>query len=70
MPAPGLGIIGVPTSAGSHHAGQDRAPAALRDAGFVSRLRAAGLDVAGLGDASGVGARAARGCAHRSQPEL
>ncbi|HTT53619.1 MAG TPA: arginase family protein [Streptosporangiaceae bacterium] len=40
--------IGVPTSAGSHHAGQDRAPAALRAAGFVSRLAEAGLDVADL----------------------
>ena len=26
-------LIGVPTSAGAHHAGQDRAPAALRAAG-------------------------------------
>jgi arginase len=54
VPEPGLGIIGVPTSAGSHHAGQDRAPAALREAGFVSRLGAAGLDVADLGDVPGV----------------
>jgi arginase family enzyme len=54
VPEPRLGIIGVPTSAGSHHAGQDRAPAALRDAGFVSRLRAAGLDVADLGAVPGV----------------
>jgi arginase len=43
----------VPTSAGSHHAGQDRAPAALRAAGFVGRLRQAGLDVADLGDVPG-----------------
>ncbi len=46
-------MIGVPTSAGSHHAGQDRAPAALREAGFVSRLQEAGLDVADLGDVPG-----------------
>ena len=35
---------------GSHHAGQDRAPDALRAAGFVARLTDAGLDVADLGD--------------------
>jgi arginase len=49
-----VAVIGVPTSAGSHHAGQDRAPAALRAAGFVSQLRKAGLDVADLGDVPGV----------------
>ena len=43
-------IIGAATSAGSHHAGQEHAPAALRAAGFAARLRAAGLDVADLGD--------------------
>ena len=32
-------LIGVPTSAGAHHAGQDRAPAALRAAGMLERLR-------------------------------
>ena len=37
-PAPRVAIIGVPTSAGSHHAGQDRAPAALRAAGFTGLL--------------------------------
>jgi arginase len=45
-----IAIIGVPTSAGAHHAGQDRAPAALRAAGFVRRLEAAGLDVQDRGD--------------------
>ncbi len=53
MPDRTLAVIGAPTSAGSHHAGQDRAPAALRAAGFVSRLRAAGLDVADVGDLPG-----------------
>jgi arginase len=48
-----VAVIGVPTSAGSHHAGQDRAPAALRAAGFVSRLREAGLDVTDAGDVPG-----------------
>jgi len=43
-------IIGAATSAGSHHAGQEHAPAALRAAGFAARLRDAGVDVADLGD--------------------
>jgi arginase len=46
-------MIGVPTSAGAHHAGQERAPAALRAAGLVSRLRAAGVDVVDTGDLPG-----------------
>ncbi|MGN6792217.1 MAG: arginase family protein [Streptosporangiaceae bacterium] len=46
-------IIGVPTSAGAHHAGQDRAPAALRAAGLPSRLAKAGLAVADAGDLPG-----------------
>lgn len=43
-------IIGVPTSAGAHHAGQELAPAALRAAGLVPRLREAGLRVSDGGD--------------------
>jgi len=31
----GVGLLGVPTSAGSHNAGQDKAPQALRAAGLV-----------------------------------
>src|ERR1700680_1525897 len=50
MPEPRLAIVGAPSSAGAHHAGQEQAPAALRAAGFVDRLRAAGLDVDDLGD--------------------
>jgi arginase len=46
-------LIGVPTSAGAHHAGQERAPAALRAAGLADRLRAAGLSVADAGDLTG-----------------
>jgi arginase len=45
-----IAVIGAATSAGSHHAGQEHAPAALRAAGFVTRLEAAGLDVEDLGD--------------------
>jgi len=46
-------LIGVPSSAGAHHAGQDRAPAALRSAGLVDRLRAAGVSVLDAGDLPG-----------------
>ena len=46
-------MIGVPTSAGAHHAGQDRAPAALRAAGIIDRLRAAGVTVSDAGDVPG-----------------
>jgi arginase family enzyme len=42
MPATELSVLGVPTSAGAHHAGQDLAPAALREHGFVDALQAAG----------------------------
>jgi arginase len=50
VPERGVTVIGAGSSAGSHHAGQERAPAALRTAGLVTRLRDAGLDVADLGD--------------------
>jgi arginase len=46
-------MIGVPTSAGAHHAGQDQAPAALRQAGLLDRLRAAGVDIEDAGDLPG-----------------
>jgi arginase len=46
-------LIGVPTSAGAHHAGQDRAPAALRAAGLADRLRTSGLSVTDAGDLPG-----------------
>lgn len=47
---PRVTVIGAATSAGSHHAGQERAPAALRAAGFIARLQEAGLDVTDVGD--------------------
>ena len=53
MPAPRVAIIGVPSSAGAHHAGQDLAPAALRAHGFAERLAAAGLQVEDTGDVAG-----------------
>lgn len=43
-------VLGVASSAGTHHAGQDQAPAALRSAGFVDRLRAEGVTVEDRGD--------------------
>jgi arginase len=43
-------VIGAPSSAGAHHAGQELAPAALRAAGLVARLREAGVEVADGGD--------------------
>jgi len=45
-----IALIGVPTSAGSHGPGAERAPAALRAAGLVARLEAAGFEVADHGD--------------------
>src|SRR5580692_6177497 len=45
-----VSILGVPTSAGSHNPGQEKAPAAWRAAGLIGELRAAGLDVEDRGD--------------------
>jgi arginase len=45
-----LRVLGVPTSMGAFAPGQEDAPAALRDAGLLDRLRAAGVDVADAGD--------------------
>jgi arginase len=45
-----VALIGVASSAGTHHAGQDQAPAALRAAGFVDRLRSHGVAVEDRGD--------------------
>ena len=45
-----FGLIGVPSSAGAHGPGQEKAPSALRTAGLLGALREAGLDVEDLGD--------------------
>jgi len=45
-----VALIGVPSSAGSHGPGAERAPAALRAAGLVARLEAAGFEVVDHGD--------------------
>jgi arginase len=43
-------VVGVPSSAASYAAGQDLAPAALRSAGLLEQLIAAGLEVHDDGD--------------------
>jgi arginase len=45
-----VSVLGVPTSAGSHNPGQEKAPAAWRAAGLIGELKAAGLDVEDRGD--------------------
>jgi arginase len=45
-----LTILGVPTSAGAFAPGQERAPAALREAGLVPALTERGVQVRDLGD--------------------
>jgi arginase len=47
---PRVGLVGVPTSAGAFAPGQEQAPAALRAAGLVERLAAAGAQVVDHGD--------------------
>ena len=46
----GIGLVGVPTSAGAFAPGQEQAPAALRSAGLVDSLRASGVEVHDHGD--------------------
>jgi len=43
-------VIGAATSAGTHHAGQERAPDAMRAAGFIERLVRAGITVTDHGN--------------------
>jgi arginase len=46
-----LGVIGVPSSAGAYAPGQEQAPRALRDAGLLAQLEAAGFAIIDHGDA-------------------
>jgi len=48
-----IGIVGAPTSAGAFAAGQEKAPFAMRQAGFVDLLSGAGADVRDYGDVPG-----------------
>ena len=43
-------LLGVPSSAGAHMPGQELAPSALRDAGLLSSLHAAGGNIVDAGD--------------------
>jgi arginase len=45
-----FGLIGVPSSAGAHGPGQEKAPSELRKAGLLGALREAGLELEDLGD--------------------
>ena len=45
-----IGIIDVPSSAGARRTGQERAPQAFRQAGFIEHLQSAGLEVIDFGD--------------------
>ncbi len=49
----GVTIVGAPTSAGAYAPGQEEGPRALREAGLLERLTAAGLDVTDAGDVEG-----------------
>lgn len=48
----GLDVIGIPSSMGAFAPGQEKAPAALRNAGLLERLEAADIDVRDRGDAA------------------
>ena len=45
-----INVLGYPSSAGAYCVGVEHAPAALRDAGLIGALRAAGHQVDDLGD--------------------
>jgi arginase len=45
-----VSLLGVPSSAGTHGPGQEKAPAALRAAGLVRRLQTEGVRVQDHGD--------------------
>lgn len=50
MKASSIGVLGVPSSAGAHYAGQEKAPESLRTAGLLEGLRQAGFGVTDLGN--------------------
>lgn len=59
MPEP-LVIVGAPSSAGAYAPGQEKAPAAMRAAGLVDRLRGRGIRCDDRGDVEGFRWRADR----------
>ena len=61
-------LIGVPSSAGAHMPGQEKAPQYLRQAGFIARLEALGISVVDYGDVPAF--RFRPDPAHRKQQNL
>jgi arginase len=49
---PRLAVLGSPSGAGACGVGQERAPAALREAGLLDALASGGFDVSDLGDSA------------------
>ena len=45
-----ISLLGVPSAAGTHGPGQEKAPRALREAGLAGRLQALGVEVDDRGD--------------------
>ena len=45
-----FGLIGVPSTAGAHYPGQEKAPVAVRGAGLATRLAGAGISILNYGD--------------------
>ncbi len=48
-----IGFIGVPSSAGAHWPGQEKAPGMLRGAGLVEHIESAGCTVVDHADEEG-----------------
>lgn len=65
-----IGLLGVPSCAGTHGPGQEKAPAALRAAGLVEGLTAAGVVVRDHGDLPAVPFRTDRDHRNRQNVEL
>lgn len=65
-----LTVLGVPSSIGGRNAGAERAPAALRRAGLLERLREAGHEVEDRGDLPEAPHRPDPDPAHRKQQNL
>jgi len=63
-----IGLIGVPSSAGAHAPGQEKAPEYLRHAGLVDRMEAANIHVVDHGDLPRVRFRPDKG--HRRQQNV
>lgn len=49
-----FGLVGVPSSAGAHYPGQEKAPATLRRAGLDTQLTGMGISIVDYGDLASV----------------